>query len=110
MSKIIPVPDGPMPAGQAWYPLLGEWGPPLWFGDDSGNDLDWDPFDTENELDPHLWQTKEGEVLLISKLETSHLRNILRMLERKHGPGSLARLGKTEARVRNLTNEWLRRF
>lgn len=35
-------------------------------------------------MEAHLqWKTKEGKVLRVSEMETSHIRNCMRMLERK---------------------------
>jgi len=108
MSKFLPVPPGPWPAGQAWYPLLGTWGPVGSF--DMPDDLPDDLF-LEVELPLHCWRTREGNVVRICDLETSHLRNILRMIERANGgPGCLVKLQETNGRVRNLANEWLKRF
>jgi hypothetical protein len=62
-------------------------------------------------LAPHLWKTMEGKVIKICDLETSHLRNILRMIERANGgPGCLVKLQQTNGRVQNLANEFLKRF
>lgn len=111
MSKIFPVPDGPWPAGQAWYPLLGQWGPSHGFYPD-----DWDPsweeqVEEKKPLAPDLWKTKEGQIIKIVDLEIGHLRNIIKMIERENGgPGSLVKLHQKSERVKNLLNEWLRRF
>jgi hypothetical protein len=108
VSVIHPVPPGPWPAGQAWYPLLGTWGPSRSLLPD-----DWDPsWEEEREpLAPDLWQTKEGKIVRIADLETGHLKNIIRMIEKANGgPGCLVRLHQKNERVRNLLNEWLRRF
>lgn len=112
------VPDGPWPAGQAWYPMLGQWGPIGQVG--IPDDLDFDPFfEEEAPLAPHLWKTKEGKILQIRDLELSHLRNIIRMIERGilstrertgAGPRTLSERADTDERVKNLLNEWLRRF
>lgn len=108
MSRFDPVPAGAWPAGQAWYPMLGQWGPAgnLWPDD-------WDP-SWEKEIEPladDLWRTKDGKVIKISDLETRHLRNIIRLIERTNGGrGCLAKLQEKSPRLRNLLDEWLARF
>ena len=111
MSKIFPAPDGPWPAGKAWYPLLGQFGPAQ-----SSFPDDFDPWDPAEPLFPPVvpadsWKTREGKIIRISDLETSHLRNIIRMIEREGGgPGCLVKIQEKNERVRNLLDEWLKRF
>lgn len=120
-----PVPSGPWPPGQAWYPLLGQWGtahildiPDEAFAFD---DLDLDLFGhlLATPVAPDAWVTRDGKVIPICELELSHLRNIIRMIERGilaarertgKGPRTLAERAESDERVRNLLNEWLRRF
>ncbi len=108
MSWISP-PPGPFPPGQAWYPLLGRFGPTGSIGAD-----DFDPWQDEGqeELTPaDCWKTKDGKVVPIAQLETLHLRNIIRMIERNNGgPGCLIKLQEKRPRVRNLVAEFVKRF
>lgn len=122
-----PVPPGPRPTGQAWYPLLGQWGPAR-FDDIPDDAFVFDDGDLDLALFGHLlatpiapdaWVTREGKVIQIRDLELSHLRNIIRMIERGilaarertgKGPRTLAERAESDERVRNLLNEWLRRF
>jgi hypothetical protein len=115
MSHWFPMPSGPHPPGQAWYPLLGKWGPAHLDPPDEA--FGFDEFDEP--LAPYLWRTKDGEVIAICDLELSHLRNILRMIERGivaarertgRGARTLAERAESDERVRNLLNEWLSRF
>jgi hypothetical protein len=63
-----------------------------------------------DDLPPHLWRTFKGEIVQIKSLTTSHLRNILRLIERKNRMYTLAKLAECIPRVRCLTDEWLSRF
>lgn len=112
-----PIPGAPGPPGQAWYPLRGRWGPADLGPPDEAFES-WDDSEMEP-LDSDLWRTKGGRIIPIRNLELGHLRNILRMIERgivaareRTGRGSrtLAERAESDERVRNLLNEWLRRF
>lgn len=110
-----PIPGGPWPPGQAWYPLLGQWGPAHLDMPDEAFGFD-GPF---GGLSADVWKTREGKIIPIGELETGHLRNILRMIERGvvaarertgKGPRTLAERARNDERVQNLLDEWLRRF
>lgn len=117
LVKWHPLPSGSFPPGQAWYPLLGRWGPA-----DLGPPDEAFEFYDESEaepLDSDLWKTKDGKIIPIRSLELGHLRNILRMIERGvvaarertgKGPRTLAERARNDERVQNLLDEWLRRF
>lgn len=115
--KWHPVPPGPRPLGQAWYPLLGQWGTADPHIPDEAFGFDDDPFG--GGLSADVWKTREGKIIPIGELETGHLRNILRMIERGvvaarertgKGPRTLAERARNDERVQNLLDEWLRRF
>lgn len=84
----------------AYYPLLGEWGPvgPDYMAEQIYQITGEFPCGDEPVSPSPYWKTRDGSLVLITSMTDTHLRNALRLTERKRGePDS------------RLVTEWSRR-